>query len=224
MLAAVPRYRCCRNFQALDMLKDNYRIIYIGHPQDYEAFGKPYGAEYLPVKDSIQAAQLIKGSQLFVGTQTLFTWLAEAMGVDRIVSMSPVFQDTHMRCTQGFKGAFLYPAELALMLKSWEYHKGRKPTVGYVIGTYGSPAYVDLQLALHVGKWKHDVIVSDDGSGNEKLKEVCAKWNVPLIGVDGKRYGHQHGDRMAYKRGFDYFTDKDWMIKLSRRFVWLKDF
>ena len=110
------------------------------------------------------------------------------------------------------------------MLSSWQYHNGKKPSTGYVIGTYGSPAYIDLQLALHKGKWNHDVVVSDDGSNDAVLKQVCEKWGVPLIGNADKRYGHQHGDRMAYKRGFEYFKDKDWMIKLSRRFVWKKDF
>ena len=40
---------------------------------------------------------------------------------------------------------------------------------GFVIGTFGSPAYVDLQLALHVGKWGHDCIVVDDGSRDRQL-------------------------------------------------------
>lgn len=109
VLAAVPRYRCCTNFRALKRLSDKYRILYIGHPQDYNAFAKDV-AEYYPVQDIIHAAQLIQSASLFVGTQTLFTWLAESMGVDRIVSCSPVFKDTHMRCTKGFKGAFMYPA------------------------------------------------------------------------------------------------------------------
>ena len=110
------------------------------------------------------------------------------------------------------------------MIRSWEYYKGKKPSVGYVIGTYGSPAYIDLQLALHKGQWNHDVLVSDDGSRDYRLQQVCSKWNVPLVGLNDKRYGHQHGDRMVYKRGFQHFDKKDWMIKISRRFVWKKDF
>ena len=107
------------------------------------------------------------------------------------------------------------------MLRSWECHNGLQTSVGYVIGTYGSPAYIDLQLALHKGQWGHDVLVSDDGSQDPRLMEVCRKWSVPLIGNKDQRLGHQVGDLAAYKRGLQYFKDKDWLVKLSRRFVWM---
>lgn len=109
------------------------------------------------------------------------------------------------------------------MLRSWECHNGLQTSVGYVIGTYGSPAYIDLQLALHKGKWGHDVLVSDDGSQDPRLVQVCSKWNVPLVGNKDKRLGHQSGDLAVYTRGLQHFKDKDWMVKLSRRFVWMQD-
>ena len=95
---------------------------------------------------------------------------------------------------------------------------------GFVISTYGSPAYIDLQLALHKGRWGHDCIIVDDGSKDPMLQEVCSKWEVPLTGAFDERLGHQKGDAKAYREGIEHFSDKDWIFKISRRFLWLKDF
>lgn len=95
---------------------------------------------------------------------------------------------------------------------------------GFVISTFGSPAYVDLQLKLHKGKWGHDCIVSDDGSQDQRLQEVCDKWEVPLIGLNAPWLGHQKGDAKSLSRLVEHFTDKTFIFKVSRRFLWLKDF
>lgn len=95
---------------------------------------------------------------------------------------------------------------------------------GFVISTYGSPAYIDLQLALHRDKWGHDCLIVDDGSQDTQLAEVCKKWDVPLVGLDDQRLGHQKGDAKGFSKGIQHFRDKDWIFKISRRFVWLKDF
>ena len=75
VISIVPRYGCCRNFEAIRDLSQKYRIIFIGHKHDYDAFGQRYG-EYYQVKDIMDAVNLIKHSSLYVGTQTLYTWLA----------------------------------------------------------------------------------------------------------------------------------------------------
>lgn len=222
VVSVTPRYRCCVDFSALYLLKDKYRIVFIGHKHDYDYFGKSF-AEFYQVNSSIEMAQLIHDAQLTVSTQSLVIWLAQAMGVDRILSISNLFIDTHLRVQQGFRGAFSKPSQLALQLYSWRYSKGIVPSIGYVISTYGSPAYIDLQLAYHKGKWNHDVIVADDGSKDEKLKQVCAKWGVSLLGVDQQRRGHQNGDLEAYRKGLNYFKDKDWVVKISRRCLWTQD-
>lgn len=223
VISIVPRYGCCRNFQAIRDLAATHKILFIGHKHDYDAFGQRYG-EYYQVKDIMDAVNLIKHSSLYAGTQTLYTWLAQSIGADRILSVSDKFHDTTFRVSKGFKGAFVYPAQLKLMLSSWESFHGRIPKVGYIIGTYGSPAYVQLQLAMHK-KWGHHVVVSDDGSHDNRLKELGEKYNVKVLGVDDRRMGHQRGDHLVYVRMFgDEMADCDWVVKLSRRFLWLKDF
>lgn len=222
LINITPRYRCCVDFHAIEMLMDKYKIIFAGQPHDYMNLASGI-SQYYPVNSSVELAQLVDDAQLVIGTQSLIIWLAQALGKDRIVSVSNVFLDTHLRVTEGFKGAFTRPDDLRVQLYSWEYYKGKQPSVGYVIGTYGSPAYIDLQLALHKGKYNHDVIVSDDGSRNKQLQEVCTKWNVPLYGCFDERRGHQNGDLQAYIRGIDYFKDKDWVVKISRRCIWTED-
>ena len=74
-------------------------------------------------------------------------------------------------------------------------------------------------------KWGHHVIVSDDGSHDNRLKELGEKYNVKVLGVDDRRLGHQSGDHLVYMRMFgEEMADCDWTVKLSRRFLWLKDF
>lgn len=48
------------------------------------------------------------------------------------------------------------------------------------------------------------MLVSDDGSQDPGLMEVCRKWNVPLIGNKDQRLGHQVGDLAVYKRGLQF--------------------
>lgn len=69
------------------------------------------------------------------------------------------------------------------------------------------------------------MIVSDDGSHDNRLKELGEKYNVKVLGVDDSRLGHQSGDHLVYLRMFgEEMADCDWVVKLSRRFLWLKDF
>ena len=88
-----------------------YKVYFVGSEGDYNAFGKHLSTFY-PCPTAVEAAALIKGASLYIGTQTVHTWIAEAAGVDRIVAASTQFKDTTLRVVKGFKGSFYTPASL----------------------------------------------------------------------------------------------------------------
>lgn len=50
--------------------------------------------------------------------------------------------------------------------------------IGFVIGTYGTPSYVELGIRklLSFGIEPEDILVIDDASGNEKLRSFAKNW------------------------------------------------
>lgn len=221
-VSVTPRYGCMRDYRLLQKLKNDYRLIFAGDFNNWRAFA-PW-SEYFPVKSSVEAARLLKDADLYVGCQTLQFWLAEGFGTNRILGVSPKFFDSQLRTLKGFRKYVTNQMQLDVALREWQDNKKRSKEQGVVISTYGSPAYVDLQLALHKGMWEHDVAVADDGSHDEKLIEVCRKWEVPLLGVQDSTKGHQKGDLGCFQKGLEHFKDKKWVYKVSRRCLWLKDF
>ncbi|MDD5174778.1 MAG: hypothetical protein PHV48_08180, partial [Candidatus Omnitrophica bacterium] len=72
-------------YEALNEFKD--RCIFIGFEQEYQEFMKYSGMNirrYL-VKSIVEFAQIIKGSKLYIGNQSLGFALAEAMKTPRIL-------------------------------------------------------------------------------------------------------------------------------------------
>lgn len=70
--------------------KHRGRTVFIGLPFEYEAFAKTFGPiDYRPVMDALEMAQLIAGSDLFVGNQSFPCWLALAMGSNLIQESYP---------------------------------------------------------------------------------------------------------------------------------------
>jgi len=47
--------------------------------------------------------------------------------------------------------------------------------IGFVIGTYGTPSYVELNVRklLSFGIETEDILVIDDASGDERLPVIC---------------------------------------------------
>ena len=220
LINITSRYRCLTDISCIKEFSKQYKIIFAGKQEDYNAYAKNF-SEFFPVSSSIDLANLVKHAQLCVAGQSLVFWLAQSLGVNRILCSSACFFDTKMRVHKG-KGKIVSTKE---QLYSALYAQlSAQKLKGFIISTYGTPAYVDLQLKLHKEKWNHDCIVVDDGSHNEQLKEVCKKWNVPLLGVDDVTLGHQKGDAKVYSKGLEYFKDRTWVYKISRRFIWLKDF
>ena len=102
---------------------------------------------------------------------------------------------------------------------------------GVVIGTYGTPGYVGLQLeSLRRFASTVPVLIHDDSSGRrEELARLAVEYGAGLKSTRQHK-GHVQGDiavfveglRWAKKNGLDY------LVKISRRFVlispWMTEF
>lgn len=93
----VGRIVCCRTHryrtdrfpwaQVVDRFRD--KIIFIGLYDEYGDFTKHYGhVDQLCVRDLLELAQLIAGSDLFIGNQSSPFWIAAGMN-------HPLVQETH---------------------------------------------------------------------------------------------------------------------------------
>lgn len=101
------------------------------------------------------------------------------------------------------------------------------PSIGLVIGSYGSPAYMHLQLA----SWKHlyptiPLLIHDDSSNeSDQIANLCQAYGASFYKTE-KREGHQEGDLSACIKGLEFGRDNkvDIMVKLSRTWVPLTNF
>lgn len=116
IISVTPRYGCLKDFSCLRKLQSKYKIIFLGHQHNWLTFA-PW-ANYAQCS-AIQTAQLIRDCELYAGTQTLHTWLAQALGKDRIVAVSPRFKDTTFRVEKGFKASVNSAQELQGALNWW---------------------------------------------------------------------------------------------------------
>ena len=118
VVSVTPRYRCMYDVSAVRELADDYDILFLGDQNNWRYLA-PY-CKYAKVANSIVMAQVIRDAALFVGTQTLQAWIAQSLGVDRIVSTSTKFHDTTLRVEKGFKAAIQTPQELKGALQKWK--------------------------------------------------------------------------------------------------------
>jgi hypothetical protein len=107
---------------------------------------------------------------------------------------------------------------------------GAFPSVGLVVSTYGSPAYV----ALHLESRKLycpdvPVLVVDDCSDDTAaLVDVCSRYGVAFVS-NPKRLRHLDGDLAALVHGLQWGRcwGIDLLVKMSRRFLpvgrWVDD-
>ena len=101
------------------------------------------------------------------------------------------------------------------------------PEIGVVIGTYGSVAYIDLQLhyLINVNKIKHVLIHDDCSDKQAELKELAKKYNVDFYSTDKRMYYRSCvgsiGDTNAFFIGLEWAKSKnlDILVKLSRRLI-----
>lgn len=97
-----------------------------------------------------------------------------------------------------------------------------KPSVGLVVGTYGTPAYIHLHLVVcraHHPNLK--VLIKDDGSNSgDELKKICDTYNADFI-TSKQRLPRFIGDIANIVKGLEWakYNDIDILLKLSRRFI-----
>lgn len=86
------------NYREFRHLQD--RMLFLGLPEEHEAFCKWwFDVEYLPTKDALDAARLIKGADLTIGNQTCLFAIAEQLKVPRILESAQFLsQDNRLVC------------------------------------------------------------------------------------------------------------------------------
>lgn len=101
------------------------------------------------------------------------------------------------------------------------------PSIGAVVGTYGRPDLVELQLHYLCRVNGLPVLVHDDFSPeSEAVKEVCRQFreeghDVTFTGTS-ENFGHRRGDLMAFSAGLEWAAERgfDLLYKISRRFIY----
>lgn len=100
------------------------------------------------------------------------------------------------------------------------------PSIGVVIGTYGAPAYVALQLEARKKFYPElPCLIHDDSSlDREELKGLCKSAEVDFA-TTSERHGWSLGDMAAIVAGLDWGRSRkiDIIVKLSRRFLICND-
>lgn len=107
---------------------------------------------------------------------------------------------------------------------------------GVVIGSYGMPGVVELNIACIRAACGPDVpiLISDDctpqGEGLERLQGLPDKWDGVQLRSTERNMGHARGDVITFRTGLLWAVEKglDYLVKFSQRFIlttsnWLSD-
>lgn len=99
-----------------------------------------------------------------------------------------------------------------------------KPSIGLVIGTYGTPAYIHLFLESAKRNFPLPILIHDDCSESQELKSLATQYSCDFS-TNNKRFGHGSGDITSYYEGLLWAKSKnlDILVKMSRRFIPLFD-
>jgi hypothetical protein len=100
-----------------------------------------------------------------------------------------------------------------------------KPSIGLVIGTYGSPAYIHLFLEVAKAHFPVPILIHDDCSDKQcELKRLTGQYGCDFSS-NNERYGHGSGDIAVFAEGLAWAKNKglDILVKMSRRFIPLFD-
>ena len=93
--------------------------------------------------------------------------------------------------------------------------------IGAVVGTYGTPAYIEMQLYYLTKINKIPVLVVDDSSNDtELLKSLCNRYGADFETTE-QRYGHTTGDMQVFVKGLEWAKRNklDLLVKISRTFI-----
>lgn len=100
------------------------------------------------------------------------------------------------------------------------------PSIGVVLGTYGSPDLIELQLHYLCRVNNLPVLVHDDHSPEEEaVAEVCRRFREEGHDVEfvstAENAGHRRGDLLAFAAGLDWAKLRGFelLYKVSRRWV-----
>jgi len=96
------------------------------------------------------------------------------------------------------------------------------PSLGLVIGTYGSVPYIHLHLESWIRNCRDvPVLIHDDCSPHrDQLEDLCRDYGVDFYS-NPSRCGHIVGDMMIYPHALHWAEERglDILVKFSRRFV-----
>jgi hypothetical protein len=100
-------------------------------------------------------------------------------------------------------------------------HISWPPKAAVVIGTYGSPAYIRLQLESRKRYWPNvPALIHDDNSPQrDELIKICKEYGVQYYSPES-RLGDT-GDASVLVKGIDWAHENgyDLVVKISRRFI-----
>lgn len=91
-----------------------HNALFVGTMTEHLAFENEFGrVEYLGTENLLSLAEVIAGSELFIGNQSCPFWLAAAMGVNLIQETSPKVQDSIIRRPNALYPMAGYEQEMA---------------------------------------------------------------------------------------------------------------
>lgn len=94
-----------------------------------------------------------------------------------------------------------------------------KPSIGLVIGTHGSPAYVHLFLESAKQYFPIPILIHDDCSNKQaELKELAKQYGCDFSS-NSERFNHGSGDITVFSEGLSWAKNLDILVKMSRRFI-----
>lgn len=101
-----------------------------------------------------------------------------------------------------------------------------RPSIGVVVGTYGTIPIVHLQLAvLHDMLGLTDVLVHNDGSpDSDEMKDIVTGYGYDFS-TNLTRQGHVRGDISVFIMGLLWAKERklDYVVKVSRRLIILEN-
>lgn len=103
------------------------------------------------------------------------------------------------------------------------------PSCGVVIGSYGMPGVVELNIAAvrhYCGNVP--ILIADDNTpdsqGRKRILQLAEKWDGVDVIINKENLGHAPGDVRAFRNGLLWAKRKyiKYICKLSQRFIFVK--
>jgi hypothetical protein len=138
---------------------------------------------------------------------------------------------------------YFHPNEIVRMLRYYQLNMkfdntvdytpkySEHPSLGVVIGTYGSVPYIDLQLhyLVNVNGIKNVLVCDDCSDKQTELKQLCDSYGVDFYSSQKKLFNKEYvgsvGDTNVFYEGLKWAKNKniELLVKLSRRLIPCKE-